>query len=465
MTEDRMTIPPEPTRPDVSSGARQRSVTLMAAIALLVVALIAVGLMVVSGDDDQPSSIQTAGEIYLQPVSDPGPDAFSDDVEDLVPNGETPLIPAGASVDTSSSTAPSDAPVATTARTGTEPGLYGGSRDDAVCDPMAIVAFLDANPDKGAAWAAVHGIEASEIAQFVATLTPVVLLEDTRVTNHGFRDGQANGFQSVLQAGTSVLVDPTGVPRARCACGNPLLPPVAQTGQATYTGEPWDTFEPTRTAVVTAGAAVDTFVLTDLSSLDQGRVPDADDRVVFERPSGSAGAAEVGITVESNDGPTTTTTTESPATTTSTTEARVQQDVTALGRVTASSVYSDQFAVGLAVDGSAGSSWFSAGGGTATYTWAVDQPVDVTTVAIISNAAHDFPDFRTGFGFEAVTVRLLLAGEEIASFDYALPGTPDPDVVVELGDPIAADQIVLDFSGGEDPTCGGFSELRIEALR
>jgi hypothetical protein len=40
----------------------------------------------------------------------------------------------------------------------------------------------------------------------------VILQRDTRVTNHGFRNGRATPTQSILQAGTAVLVDEYGVP-------------------------------------------------------------------------------------------------------------------------------------------------------------------------------------------------------------------------------------------------------------
>jgi hypothetical protein len=40
-----------------------------------------------------------------------------------------------------------------------------------------------------------------------------------------------------------VLVDAEGTPRARCRCGNPLLPPQTLSGEVTYTGTPWDGFD------------------------------------------------------------------------------------------------------------------------------------------------------------------------------------------------------------------------------
>ena len=105
------------------------------------------------------------------------------------------------------------------------PGLYGGSGEVAVCDSGGLVAFLAGNSSKAAAWADVLDINIEKIGTYVADLDEVILLHDTRVTNHGFRDGSSYSLQSVLQAGTAVLIDNQGVPRVRCACGNPLLAP------------------------------------------------------------------------------------------------------------------------------------------------------------------------------------------------------------------------------------------------
>lgn len=76
------------------------------------------------------------------------------------------------------------------------------------------------------------------------SLQPVVLMHDTWVTNHGYRDGRAVPFQSVLQAGTAVLIDAYGVPRVQCGCGNPLAP--RWTGYVVPTsGTPWPGYNPT----------------------------------------------------------------------------------------------------------------------------------------------------------------------------------------------------------------------------
>jgi hypothetical protein len=132
---------------------------------------------------------------------------------------------------------------------------YGGSGDDAVCDREALVAFLQAQPDRAGAWAAVLAVAVADIPTYVRSLTPTVLLYDTRVTNHGFTGGVATPRQSVLQAGTAVLVDAAGDPVVRCRCGNPLLPaqPVAA---PQLVGPPWPGFAPTAVVAVDGGATV-----------------------------------------------------------------------------------------------------------------------------------------------------------------------------------------------------------------
>ncbi len=101
--------------------------------------------------------------------------------------------------------------------------IYGGSGHNA-CDPEALIAFLESHPAHARAWAGVQGINPDEIADYVRGLTPGWLLADTEVTNHGFVDDDATPRAAILEAGTAVLVDDQGVPRARCRCGNPLLP-------------------------------------------------------------------------------------------------------------------------------------------------------------------------------------------------------------------------------------------------
>ena len=210
--------------------------------------------------------------------------------------------------------------------------------------------FLKDNPDKAAAWASVEGISTNDLQSYISHLTPVVLLADTRVTNHGFSNGHATTLQSVLQAGTAVLIDNTGVPRAKCACGNPLLPPIAARGATTQRGDPWPGFDPAAAVVVSPGPTTDTVTLIDTNT-----------GVPFERPVGTDGPKDVdappdvvaALTVPFEGASTTTTTTTSPIEPT---------DVTAAGTATANSEFPNgQFPASLAVDGDVTTSWFSAG--------------------------------------------------------------------------------------------------------
>jgi hypothetical protein len=104
-------------------------------------------------------------------------------------------------------------------------GLYGGTENEAQCDRQQLITYLTEDEEKGAAWAQVQGIDPADLPAYINGLTPLVLTQDTLVTNHGYEDGQATPFLSLMQRGTAVLVDAQGVPRARCYCGNPLLPP------------------------------------------------------------------------------------------------------------------------------------------------------------------------------------------------------------------------------------------------
>ncbi len=259
------------------------------------------------GDDSSTGTpaAQGGGEVFLEPARYPGSQPFSSDVDALAP-GITPVVlPASTTTVASTTTAAATTvpattvpattapattaspgattapPIAVISNVGTTPGLYGGTRAIGSCDVEAIDRFLAQNPDKAGAWAGAQGIATNEISTFLRRLTPVVLLADTRVTNHGYRNGVATPLQSVLQAGTAVLVDATGVPRVKCACGNPLKAPVARTQAVTYTGTPWDGFDPKRVSAVTPGPTVGTLVIQDIL----GGPP-------FARPVGTTGAAD-----------------------------------------------------------------------------------------------------------------------------------------------------------------------------
>lgn len=234
-----------------------------------VVAIAAVVVIVVAGGDGG----ETVNEVFREPAGAPGSDPFTESVGRA---GEDEGIPPE---DAGGSTTGTALEVASTP--GSEPGLYGGTQNQATCDREQLISFLQDNPSKAEAWASVQGITTDEIPAFINGLTPTRLRYDTRVTNHGYRDGLATSFQSVLQAGTAVLVDDHGLPRARCACGNPLLAPQAVTG-ATYQGPTWNGFSTQNVQVVVSVQVVTQFVLVDVNTGSQ-----------FTRPVGGDGSDDI----------------------------------------------------------------------------------------------------------------------------------------------------------------------------
>lgn len=138
--------------------------------------------------------------------------------------------------------------------TGDSLGLYGGILNNSTCDHQEMIKFLEAHPDKGTAWAHVQGISQADLPTYLSGLTPVLLSSDTAVTNHGFVDGQATTRHSVLQAGTTVLIDKYGVPRARCSSGNPLTP-ASPPATTRYVGPTWSGFSPAAITTIRPAAA------------------------------------------------------------------------------------------------------------------------------------------------------------------------------------------------------------------
>ncbi|MFJ2770346.1 DUF6777 domain-containing protein [Streptomyces sp. NPDC087300] len=207
-------------------------------------ALAVAGIAGCSGDGDK-SAAGGERELFMQPVAAQGPDPFTDST------AKSAATPPPVTRSPQPSPTGSATPQGTRSISGGTPGLYGGTHAVGSCDVGQQIRFLTGDRAKARAFAEASGIEASAIPGFLRGLTPVVLRADTRVTNHGFRDGSATSFQSVLQSGTAVLVDERGLPRVRCACGNPLKPPVAFQGTPRHNGQPWSGYQPTRVVVVT----------------------------------------------------------------------------------------------------------------------------------------------------------------------------------------------------------------------
>ncbi|MGY1710628.1 DUF6777 domain-containing protein [Geodermatophilus sp. SYSU D00758] len=204
--------------------------------------------------------------VVAQPAGTPGPLPFTD------PPGAEDAQPAETTADGS---VPGDTR-----------GLYDGSGAD-TCDAGGLATFLDTDRRAAAAWAAVLGIRVDDVRRVLGTFTPVTLRTHTAVTNHGYRDGRATPFQAVLQAGTAVLVDERGVPRVRCACGNPLLGP--ETRYLTrFEGRVWRGLSSeTVTVIAPARESLQEFVLVK-----------SDGEQVVVRPRGTPGDQDVPASAE-----------------------------------------------------------------------------------------------------------------------------------------------------------------------
>ena len=194
----------------ISQSSSRRFIVLATVV---IIALIAALVIINTSSDDDSiksdlsglSDLTPENDYLFQPANSLGPDPFTPSFANYILDVPTENLESGVV-------------------SGSSTGLYGGTGENA-CDIDKLVAFLLANPDIGAAWAEVQGIDPSELEDFIRGLTPAVLLQNTLVTNHGYSDGEATPFLAVLEAGTAVLVDEDGIPRARCACGNPLLVP------------------------------------------------------------------------------------------------------------------------------------------------------------------------------------------------------------------------------------------------
>jgi hypothetical protein len=321
------------TTAPAGSGTRWRRVVVMA-LAVLGIGAVAAGGLSFLGDSDE-----AAGEVLLEPEGSTGPDPFgripvlqvSTTTTSTTTTTTTTTSTTTESV-TTSTTSSTGSTVSVRTLTGDTPGLYGGTRDAGRCAPALMTQFLLENPSKAAAW--LEGlnrdpnlfwpsgapVEAEELADYIATLTPVTLRADTRVTNHGYRDGKPTPRQSVLQAGTSVLVDPQGIPRAKCACGNPLAPPEPVAGTPSYTGEKWDGFDPADMVAAAPGAVVERFELIDVTTDQPFSRPVGSDGVIDGEP-GATGPTSIPTTVP----PATTLPTTTQATTSTTSDATVLQ--------------------------------------------------------------------------------------------------------------------------------------------
>ena len=287
--------PPPPTLTAVSDASasvpepapteqkRQAPVVWVSLVALLLI-LGGLGVAVLLTRDKKDvaaGSADNADVVVLEPVAVEVPNPFTASVavdEAAVTPTTAPAPSPSGTADSSTSTGAGGGVVR-----GSAPGLYGGTRDQQACDPAKLVAFLESDPAKAKAWAKVQGIQVGEIPDFIKGLTPVLLRRDTRVVNYGYRDGRATAYPAVLQAGSAVLVDEYGVPRAKCSCGNPLTEAKPVTTRTRYKGAKWPGFKPDLVVVVKVDVKISSVILVDGSGTP------------FSRPTGTSGVSDTDV--------------------------------------------------------------------------------------------------------------------------------------------------------------------------
>jgi hypothetical protein len=302
--------PPPPPPPPPQAGGDRRGVPpwVYWLIGALVIGLVvAIVLLVVGGGDKSATSSsttssttlgpgETPGEVFLEAARVQGPDSFTEaNLESAVVSTTAPVVSTTTSTTQGPTTTLPAGTVALTSMSGGQPGLYGGTQNQTRCDKAAMLAYLLANQDKANAWVIAQNsdptlrwddgrtsLTVADLPAFFDELTPVTLIYDTRVTNHGYRNGLPTPRQSVLQAGTAVLVDSYGVPRARCACGNPLIPPIASPTPPTWVGPQWPGFTTTVIIVVIPAPTVITQVI--IIDLNTGGL--------IDRPVGTTGGGD-----------------------------------------------------------------------------------------------------------------------------------------------------------------------------
>ena len=333
--------------PGYVAAQPKKSTLLYWLIPLIVLVLVGAGLGAYFGfwyNKDGSEFAQQGGEILLEPSGVAGPDSFAGEqfvatgptTTFKIPNPQVTLPPVTTTANATSTTQAASTTTASTsipptvlvAYPGDTPALYGGSKDKLIADKEGELAFLEANPNKAAAfcealnsdptlrWSGGNKVRPDQLRAYFAELTPMLLTRDIRVTNYGYKNGHPTPRQSVLQAGQLILVDRYGVPRKRCECGNPLTPPIPTYKPPVYIGPEWPGFDPTTIIVIQQTTVIiDIFVVIDINTGEP-----------FGRPAGTNGGSD-GPPPEQGSGETTTTevppsteTTAPPSTGTTSTE-------------------------------------------------------------------------------------------------------------------------------------------------
>ncbi|QLY28185.1 hypothetical protein H0264_22625 [Nocardia huaxiensis] len=185
------------------------------------------------------------------------------------------------------------------------PGVYSAPRDRALTERDELIAFYGTHPDEASSAAAVFASDTTfswsqgkrlagpELVQYLRELTPVLLRIDVRITNYALVEGRPVAHQSILQAGTAVLVDDHGVPRFRSLSGSPLTLATALPHAPKLTGAAWPGFDVKHVGAISPGTS--SLIRITLIDTVTGRP--------FDRPVGTTGESDIDHT----DWPSTTT--------------------------------------------------------------------------------------------------------------------------------------------------------------
>jgi hypothetical protein len=278
--------PPSRQDPPLQRGAGTLRSAIGARRNLLIALMVVLLVAVVGGGVALHHVLSSKGagaELVLTEATAPGANAF-------MPSAAPPMPPSNTQPAPTLQAHGDGTAVVTQPLPGDQDGLYGGTVNNAGIDRDKMITFLGANPAQAGAfvealntdptvyWSGAHPLTASDIPSYLRELTPALLRLDTRVTNHGFDGTHPTTLQSVFQAGTAVLVDAHGVPRARWN-GNPLTAPTALAGAAKPVGTAWPGYHPGALAEVQPSTATITnFVLVDVVTGQP-----------FNRPAGTTG--------------------------------------------------------------------------------------------------------------------------------------------------------------------------------
>ncbi len=209
-----------------------------------------------------PESTAPVAQVVLVSASDVS-DGF---LEESAAEGDSPVIPSEKVAKTVS---------------GDEPGLYGGFVGESPCD---IEELREGIAESGAAEQWQQAVD-SPAKTYLSDRTPALLVYDIHVSRAIPSGDQVQWESAVLQAGTPVLVDDTGLPVVSCTTGTPLDEPSAPFDRPSLADDaaPWEGFRKSRVTTVTP--ANGTLAQLDLMNLGDPINTDA----LFIRPIGTQG--------------------------------------------------------------------------------------------------------------------------------------------------------------------------------